>query len=49
MQFAAVGLHDSMRSELKRKGASGVNCTLVCPFYIRTGAVSCGPWAPRRG
>ncbi len=35
-KHAAVGFHESLRSEL-RAAAPGVKTTLVCPFYINTG------------
>lgn len=36
-KFAAVGLSESLRRELSRRGATGVASTCVCPFYINTG------------
>ena len=36
-KFAAVGLEESLRLELKTKGNWGVHSTVVCPFYIDTG------------
>ena len=35
-KFAAVGFHESLRAELRRK-APGVGATLVCPFFVNTG------------
>jgi all-trans-retinol dehydrogenase (NAD+) len=35
-KFAAVGLDESLRVELKRR-APGVRTTVVCPYYIDTG------------
>lgn len=36
-KFAAFGFNESIRMELKTKKLSGVNTTVVCPFYIDTG------------
>nr|XP_054756410.1 epidermal retinol dehydrogenase 2-like [Lytechinus pictus] len=36
-KFAAVGLDDALYHELQYTGKSGVKCTVVCPFYIKTG------------
>jgi all-trans-retinol dehydrogenase (NAD+) len=36
-KFAAVGLEESLRNELLRIGKTGVETTVVCPFYINTG------------
>lgn len=36
-KFAAVGLEESLRLELKTKGNWGVHSTIVCPYYIDTG------------
>lgn len=32
---AACGFNDSLNSELAAMGVTGVNTTLVCPFFIR--------------
>jgi all-trans-retinol dehydrogenase (NAD+) len=48
-KFAAVGLTESLRNELKYRGFTGVHTTLVCPYYINTGmfaGVSCHPLLP---
>ncbi|XP_011684126.1 epidermal retinol dehydrogenase 2 isoform X2 [Strongylocentrotus purpuratus] len=36
-KFAAVGLDDALYHELQYSGKTGVKCTVVCPFYIKTG------------
>jgi len=36
-KFAAVGLDESLRLELKVNQHTGVHTTLVCPYYINTG------------
>ena len=36
-KFAAVGFNESIRAELRRKGVTGVQTTVVCPFFIDTG------------
>lgn len=36
-KFAAVGLEESIRLELKTSEKWGVHSTVVCPFYIDTG------------
>lgn len=36
-KYAAVGLDESLRREMSRRGFSGVKTTCVCPFYINTG------------
>ena len=35
-KFAAVGLHESLRLEIKKRGKSGVSTTLVCPAHVDT-------------
>jgi len=35
-KFAAVGMMDSLRCEMKREGHN-INTTIVCPFFINTG------------
>lgn len=35
-KFAAVGLHESLRLEIKKQGKSGVHTTLVCPAHVDT-------------
>ncbi len=36
-KFAAVGIHESLESELATLKLDGVKTTLVCPFFINTG------------
>ncbi len=36
-KFGAVGVHESMVSELYIMKLDGVKMTLVCPFFINTG------------
>lgn len=36
-KFAAYGFGESLRLELKKRGATGVKTSLICPFYINTG------------
>ena len=36
-KFAAVGLHDSLTSELKQMNKEGVQTTVICPVFINTG------------
>lgn len=36
-KFGAVGIHESMASELHALKKTGVTTTLVCPFFIDTG------------
>jgi all-trans-retinol dehydrogenase (NAD+) len=36
-KHAAVGLNESLRLELRKKGKTGIHTTCVCPFYINTG------------
>ena len=36
-KFAAVGLHDSLTSELKQMNKEGVKTTVICPVFINTG------------
>ncbi len=36
-KFGAVGIHESLTSELFTLGKDGVKTTLVCPYYINTG------------
>ena len=36
-KFGAVGLMESLRTELKNKGKNNVICTTICPYYINTG------------
>jgi len=36
-KFAAVGLDESLRVELERRGYDGVKTTCICPYYINTG------------
>ena len=36
-KFGAVGINESLTSELHIAGLDGVHTTLVCPFYINTG------------
>lgn len=36
-KFAAVGLNESLRVELKKKGHKNIFTTCICPFFINTG------------
>ncbi|CAG7825998.1 unnamed protein product [Allacma fusca] len=37
-KYAAVGFHEALSTELRGElGLSGINTTLVCPYYINTG------------
>jgi all-trans-retinol dehydrogenase (NAD+) len=36
-KFAAVGTHESLRTELRKLGKNGVSSLAVCPYYIKTG------------
>lgn len=36
-KFAAVGIHESIASELYTLKLDGIKTTLVCPYYINTG------------
>ena len=36
-KFAAVGFDESLRFELQALGKTGINTTVVCPFFINTG------------
>lgn len=36
-KFGAVGIHESLASELSILKLDGIKTTLVCPFYINTG------------
>jgi len=36
-KFAVFGWAESLRVELKMKGYTGIDTTIVCPFYIKTG------------
>lgn len=36
-KFATVGFHESLFTELRAHGHSGIHATLVCPSYINTG------------
>lgn len=36
-KYAAVGIHESLSSELSIENVDGVKTTLVCPFFINTG------------
>ncbi|XP_052765069.1 epidermal retinol dehydrogenase 2-like isoform X2 [Mya arenaria] len=36
-KFAAVGFDESLRFELMAQGKTGINTTVVCPFFINTG------------
>jgi len=36
-KFGAVGIHESLASELSIMNLDGIKTTLVCPFYINTG------------
>lgn len=36
-KFAAVGVHESITSELNVQGLDGVHTTVVCPYFIDTG------------
>ena len=36
-KFGAVGIHESLTSELSIMGKDGVHTTVVCPFFIDTG------------
>lgn len=36
-KFAAVGLIESIRTEIKKKGIKGVHTTSICPFFVNTG------------
>lgn len=36
-KFAAVGIHESLASEISTLKLDGIKTTLVCPFYINTG------------
>ncbi|PAV74295.1 hypothetical protein WR25_24835 [Diploscapter pachys] len=39
-KFGAVGFHESITGEIVRLGKTGVNTTLVCPYYMSTGMIS---------
>ena len=39
-KFAAVGLDDALKVELKVQGHDYINTTVVCPYYISTGMFS---------
>lgn len=36
-KFGAVGIHESLTSEVSIMGLDGIHTTLVCPFLIDTG------------
>ena len=36
-KFGAVGIHESLVSELASQKLRGIKTTVVCPFYINTG------------
>lgn len=36
-KFAAVGIDEAVRFELRKLGKTGVSTTCICPFYIDTG------------
>jgi all-trans-retinol dehydrogenase (NAD+) len=36
-KFGAIGLMESLRTELKKQGKNNVICTTICPYYINTG------------
>lgn len=36
-KFGAVGIHESLASELHVLKLDGIKTTLVCPFFINTG------------
>lgn len=36
-KFAAVGLNESLRLQLRKDGSDGVHTTVVCPYFIDTG------------
>ena len=36
-KFGAVGINESLTSELHVAGLDGVHTTLVCPYFINTG------------
>ena len=36
-KFGAVGIHESLASEVSVLGLDGINTTLVCPYFINTG------------
>ena len=36
-KFGAVGINESLTSELSIKGLDGVHTTVVCPYFIDTG------------
>eukprot|EP01094_Clydonella_sp_ATCC50884_P025815 TRINITY_DN691_c0_g1_i1.p1 TRINITY_DN691_c0_g1~~TRINITY_DN691_c0_g1_i1.p1 ORF type:complete len:281 (+),score=100.48 TRINITY_DN691_c0_g1_i1:47-889(+) len=36
-KWGAMGFHESIRTELKKKGHTGVKTLVVCPYYINTG------------
>ena len=36
-KFAAVGLNESLSSELDQLEKTGIHTTVVCPGYIKTG------------
>ena len=36
-KFAAVGIHESLNSELSTLNCDGVHCLCVCPYFIDTG------------
>jgi all-trans-retinol dehydrogenase (NAD+) len=36
-KFAAVGFEESLRNEIYKLNKTGINTTVVCPYYISTG------------
>jgi len=36
-KFADVGFHESLREELYALNKTGIQTTLICPFFINTG------------
>jgi len=36
-KFAAVGLHETLRLELRKLGKDGIKMTVICPYFINTG------------
>lgn len=36
-KFGAVGIHESLESELASLKLDGIKTTLVCPYFINTG------------
>ena len=36
-KFGAVGIHESLSSELNIMGLDGIHTTVICPYFIDTG------------